>query len=75
MSCFFPGLKSRYIRQYGNAYELPSPNSAALMGLFHKTCAENGILSTPEDCFRYLGELPKRERQMSLFDENAGSGL
>lgn len=71
----FPGLKSRYIRQYGNAYELPSPNSDALMGLFHKTCGENGILSTPEDCFRYLGELPKRERQMSLFDEDAGSGL
>ena len=71
----FPGLKSRYIRQYGNAYELPSPNSDALLRLFHKTCGENGILSTPEDCFRYLGELPKRERQMSLFDENAGSGL
>ena len=71
----FPGLKSRYIRQYGNAYELPSPNSAALLRLFHKTCAENGILSTPEDCFRYLGELPERERQMSLFDENAGSDL
>ncbi len=64
----FPGLKKRYIQQYGNAYELPSPNADALMRLFHETCKENGILSTPEACFRYLGELPERERQMSLFD-------
>ncbi len=32
----FHGLRERYIKRYGNAYELPSPDSAALMGLFRK---------------------------------------
>ena len=67
----FPGLKNQYIQRYGNAYKLPSPNSQALMELFRKTCAENGLLSTPEECFRYLGQLPERETQMSLFDGGA----
>lgn len=62
----FPGLKERYIRSFGGAYELPSPNSARLMALFRETCAKNGLLHTPEDCFRYLGELPERYEQTKL---------
>ncbi len=62
----FPGLKERYIRSFGSAYELPSPNSARLMALFRETCAKNGLLHTPEDCFRYLGELPERYEQTML---------
>ena len=65
---YFPGMKERYIRRYGNAYELPSPNARELMGLFHKTCAENGILSDPAACFRFMRELPERNPQISLFD-------
>ena len=64
----FPGLKQRYFRRYGKAYELPSPNAEHLAALFRRTCAEHGILSTPEDCFRYLGTLPERKTQLSLFD-------
>ena len=64
----FPGLKERYRNTYGNAYEVTSPNSAALMGLFHSFCAERGILHSPEACFSYLAELPEREPQISLFD-------
>ena len=30
----FPGLKERYIRRYGTAYELPSPNERALSERF-----------------------------------------
>ncbi len=64
----FPGMKERYIRQYGNAYELPSPNSGILIKLFHEFCADHGIMSKPDDCFRYMHELPERFCQMSLFD-------
>ena len=64
----FPGLKERYIRQYGNAYELPSPNAAELKAVFQKTCRANGILSSPEECFRFISELPERFPQMSIFD-------
>ncbi len=64
----FPGIKERYIKQYGNAYELPSLNAKELMGLFHKICKDNGILSTPDECFRFMSELPDKYTQMSIFD-------
>ena len=64
----FPGMKERYIRRYGNAYELPSPNAEALTKLFRKICQKNGLLSTPEACFGFMKELPEKYPQMSLFD-------
>ena len=64
----FPGMKEQYIKQYGNAYELPSPNAKELMGIFQRICKEKGILSTPDECFRFMQELPDKYRQMSIFD-------
>ena len=64
----FPGLKREYVRRYGNAYEVPSPNRDALMRLFHDFCEAHGMLHTPEACFAFLHELPERNRQMSMFD-------
>lgn len=65
---YFPGMKERYIRTYGNAYELPSPRARELRRLFHRICEENGILSTPEECFGYMYDFPEKQVQMSLFD-------
>ena len=67
----FPGLKNKYIRTYGNAYEVPSPNAKALMKLFQEICDENGIMRDPMDCFAYLNEFPEKYEQISLFDENS----
>ena len=64
----FPGMKQRYVESYGNAYELPSPNTRRLMTVFKTICRENGMLSTPEECFQYMYELPEKYEQMSLFD-------
>ena len=64
----FPGVKERYIRRYGNAYELPSPNADRLREIFFRICKEQGILCTPEGCFAYLSEFPEKYPQMSLFD-------
>ena len=64
----FPGLKERYIRRYGNAYELPSPRARELTALFQRICRNNDILSTPEACFSFLYDFPVRETQLSLFD-------
>ena len=64
----FPGLKERYIQTYGNAYEVPSLKQKQLMVLFKKLCIENGIMHTPEDCFRYLHEFPRQYEQTSIFD-------
>ena len=65
---FFPGMKERYIARYGNAYELPSPNAKELTKLFQSICKDNGIMSTPEECFKYMQELPDKYSQMSIFD-------
>ena len=62
----FPGMKERYINTYGNAYEVTSPDNVRLMNIFRKTCKGNGIMSDPDECFRYLNDLP--DRQMSIFD-------
>ena len=62
----FPGLKARYIRSYGNAYELSSPNRGPLMALFRDFCQAHGMLSTPEACFRYLAEFPEPCEQIRM---------
>lgn len=64
---YFPGLKEKYIRQYGNAYELPSPNRDRLMELFQETCKRNNMLYRPEDCFAFLHTFPEKYEQMRLF--------
>ena len=64
----FPGMKERYIKMYGNAYELPSPNAKALKEILRRICEDNGILSTPEACFGFMQELPDKYHQMSVFD-------
>jgi len=71
----FPGMKQRYIRRYGNAYELPSPDSGELKAIVRRICKENGMMCTPEECFSYMCELPEKHRQISLFDlqENPGN--
>ena len=65
---YFPGMKERYIKRYGNAYELPSPNAKELMELFQRICKDNGIMSSPDECFEYMQDLPDKYPQMSIFD-------
>ena len=69
---YFPGLKERYIKRYGNSYNVPSPKSGELMDLFVKTCKDNGIMYDPAECFGYMNELPDDDRQISMFDDWEG---
>jgi len=64
----FPGIKERYIERYGNAYELPSPKAKELTDIFKTMCGEHGIMSSPDECFGFMHELPEKYPQMSLFD-------
>ena len=64
----FPGMKKRYIETYGNAYELPCPNSKELIKFLQCFCKENGMMYKPQDCFNYMMELPDKYPQMSIFD-------
>lgn len=62
----FPELRRRYEQTFGEAYEIVSPNHKRLMRIFHETCSAHGILHSPEDCFRYLKELPEPFEQLTL---------
>ena len=57
---YFPGMKERYIKRYGNAYELPSPNAKKLTEIFQRACRANNILSSPEACFQFMNDLPEK---------------
>ena len=64
----FPGLKERYIKEYGNRYEIPSPKSSELMRLFHNTCGKNGIMHNNDEIFSYLRKFEEKPgfEQLSL---------
>ncbi len=64
----FPGLKARYIKEYQNSYELPSPRAKELSEILHRISKASGMMSTPDECFRYMSEFPEKYQQMSLFD-------
>lgn len=65
----FPGLKQRYQKIYGNAYEVVSSKNRELMQIFTDTCKANGILHKPDDVFAYMKEFPQDKgfQQLSLF--------
>ena len=63
----FPGVKERYIRTYGNAYEVPSPRSRELTRLFHSTCEAHGIWHDNSKIFHYMAQFEEKSQQMSLF--------
>ena len=67
LDAHFPGLKERYIRTYGNAYELPSPNWKRLEQIFREECDKYGIWHDNDQIFRYLSEFEEKTEQMSLF--------
>lgn len=66
----FPGMKERYIRTFGNRYEVNSPRNEELMHLFHATCEKAGILHDVNAIFRYLHTFEEKEKhpQISFFD-------
>ncbi len=69
LDAHFPGLKEEYIRRYGNAYELESPNGKKLDSLFHETCERCGLLHSNDAIFAYLHTLdPDSDGQLDLFD-------
>ncbi len=64
----FPGVKNKYIRTYGNAYDILSPNNEKLLEIFKEVCVKNGMMYQIKECFQYLHEFPQKYEQMSLFN-------
>ena len=63
-------MKERYIREYSDRYEIPSPHSDDLMRLFHHACEQNGIMHDNDEIFAYLHRFEEKEPfgQLSLWD-------
>ena len=62
----FPGIKEKYIKEYGNSYSITSPNNARLMRIFKKRTSENNILNDPSKVFEYLHDFPQKSYQTKL---------
>ena len=69
---FFPGMKERYMRTYGNSYEVLSPNSDYLMKRIENVCQNEGIMFGIDRVFSYLHKYENKYEnqniQLSLFD-------
>lgn len=65
----FPGLREKYQRKFGYAYEIPSERSGELMRYFHSFCQEHHIVSSLDGNFAFLQEFPENKgyEQLSLF--------
>ena len=63
----FEGLSQRYRREYGNSYEIVSPEHGRLMSKFNVFCDKYGIIHDFNECFSYLNELPEKYQQLTLF--------
>lgn len=65
----FPGLKNRYIRRYGNCYELPVPDEERLNKLLISYCTANNIEYRPDRLFKYLNTFEDKivGEELSLF--------
>lgn len=66
----FPGLKERYIREFGSRYECNSPRNMELMRLYHRTCEKAGMMHDVREIFTYLHTYEEKENdlQMGLFN-------
>jgi len=63
----FPGIKEKYIKQYGNSYECSSQYAKELWNLFRDECNRKGIIYKMEDIIKEY----KRgygNKQISIFD-------
>lgn len=67
---YFPRMKERYQRAYGDSYVVSSPRNAELMRLFHDTCERNGIMHDNDEIFAYLSRFEEKKKceQLSLLN-------
>lgn len=63
----FPGMKQKYQKKFGNAYEIVSDSHKELWDLFVEKCRENHIEYNIKECFKYLHEFPEKYEQLSLW--------
>lgn len=63
---YFPGLKDKYIEEFGNSYSIPSPNNKQLMSIFNEKTDKHDILNKPDEVFDYISYFPQKSVQSRL---------
>lgn len=62
----FPGIKERYIEEYGDSYFIHSRDDRRLRRILRKRCEEHGIMHNQDEIFSYLHEFPQKSVQSKL---------
>ncbi len=63
---YFPGLKERYIKEFGNAYEVVSRNNRELSKIVYDTCKRHNMLVGWDPCFDYLHKFEAKGEGVQL---------
>ena len=63
---FFPGMKEKYIKTYGNSYYLPAPEEKELMGLVRQQCEKSGIQCCTKELMEYMRRFENKQDGMQL---------
>ncbi|MCB9498414.1 MAG: radical SAM protein [Bacillales bacterium] len=63
----FPSLKEKYIRKYGNSYEVLSDNDSFLSKIVKEEGIKAGIVINNDQIFSHLRQYPKKDSQLTLF--------
>ena len=66
----FPGMKEKYMREFGDAYELACEESGAIVRMVRDECHAHHIIMD-EKVFSYMHEFPEtpQPKQMELFSQ------
>jgi len=67
----FPGIKNKYIKTFGYAYECRSPHNDALMKVFYEECNRSGLETDIGKIFQFINMFEREPppQQLSLFDD------
>lgn len=63
---FFPGMKEKYIKTYGNSYYLPAPEEKELMRLIRQQCEKSGMQCCTEELMEYMRSFENKQEGMQL---------
>lgn len=66
---YFPRMKQKYIKEFGNSYECHSENHNKLMNILYSECNKHNILYKVDKVFSYLSEFEEKQinEQIRLF--------
>ena len=62
-----PGMKERYHKTYGYAYEILSPNGRELWSVFSDFCKKHGMMYKEDAIFTYLNTYEEKGYEQLVF--------